>query len=191
MEPVVLELEAPLEIARWRPLVHWLLAIPALVVTSVLRSVAQMLTVISFFTILFTKSIPDGIYDFQAMHLRYQWRVTSYFLWLREPYPPFAFEMQIDDPGDDPAVLSLAPQEPLSRWLPFVKWLLLIPHYFVLFFLIVGEMFVFIAAFFAVLFTGRWPQGMRNYVVGVTRWTFRVESYLYLLHDQYPPVSLT
>lgn len=191
MEPVTLELEAPLEIARWRPLVHWLLAIPALIVTSVLRSVAGVLAFISFFTILFTGSIPDGIYQFQAMHLRYQWRVTSYFLWLREPYPPFTFEMQLDDPGDDPAVLSLAPQEELNRWLPLVKWLLIIPHLFAVFFLIVAETFVFVAAFFAVLVTGRWPQGMRDYVVGVTRWTFRIEAYLYLLHDEYPPFSLT
>lgn len=191
MEPVVIQLEAPLEVARWRPLVHWLLVIPQLLVSSVLRSVGQVLAVISFFSILFTRSIPDGIYRFQAMQLRYQWRVTTYFLWVREPYPPFTFEMQTDDPGDDPAVLSLAPQRELNRWLPLVKWLLIIPHLFVTFFLILAEMFVFIAAFFAVLVTGRWPRGMRDYVVGVSRWVLRIEAYLYLLHDDYPPFSLT
>jgi hypothetical protein len=156
----------------------------------VLGTVSQALVLISFFAILFTKRIPEGIYRFQAMQFRYQWRVTSYFLWMREAYPPFNFDMELDDPGDDPAVFTLAPQGELNRWLPLVKWLLLIPHFFVLIFLVIGQLFVGIAAFFAVLFTGRWPEGMRRYSVGVTRWGFRVMAYLSLLHDEYPPFSL-
>jgi hypothetical protein len=191
MEPVVLDLDAPLEVANWRPLVSWLLAIPQWFVVSVLGGVSQVLVVISFFTVLFTRRIPDGIYNFQAMYLRYGWRTTSYTLFMRESYPPFTFEMQTTDPGDDPAQLSIADQGELNRWLPLVKWLLLIPHFIALIFLAIGAIFVWIAAFFAVLFTGRWPGGMRNYMIGLERWSTRVNAYLYLMRDEYPPFSLT
>ena len=87
---VTLELEAPLEVARWRPLVHWLLAVPHYVVLYFLRIVSGALTVLSFFTILFTGQIPEAIFDFLVMILRYQWRVSSYVGFLREPYAPFA-----------------------------------------------------------------------------------------------------
>ncbi|HET7719120.1 MAG TPA: DUF4389 domain-containing protein, partial [Acidimicrobiales bacterium] len=75
--PVQLELESPLEVARWRPLVHWLLAIPQLVVVYIVNSVLGMLALIAWFAILFTGAIPRGLFDFMAMALRYQWRVTS------------------------------------------------------------------------------------------------------------------
>ena len=190
MEPVVLELDAPLELARWRPLVHWLLAIPHMIVAEVLQSVAGVLTFISFFTILFTKSIPDGIVNFQAMSLRYNWRTTSYFMYLRESYPAFEFEMTTEDPGSDPAIYSLTPQGEYSRWLPLVKWLLLIPHFFVLIFLVLAQLVVMFIAFFAILFTGRWPEPMRAFVVGVNRWGWRVTTYFHLLTDTYPPFKL-
>jgi hypothetical protein len=190
MEPVVLELDAPPEVANWRPLVSWLLAIPHWFIVSVLGGVSQVLVVISFFTVLFTRKIPDGIYNFQAMYLRYSWRTMSYTMFMRESYPPFEFEMTTADPGDDPAKLSIAEQGELNRWLPLVKWLLLVPHFFVLVFLAIGAIFVWIAAFFAVLFTGRWPAGMRDYMIGIERWSTRVNAYLYLMRDEYPPFSL-
>jgi hypothetical protein len=87
--------------------------------------------------------------------------------------------------------LRLAEQGELNRWLPLVKWLLLIPHFIVLVVLAIGAMFVMLAAFFAVLFTGRWPEGMRSYIINVERWSMRVNAYLYLLTDQYPPFSLS
>ncbi|MCB1247494.1 MAG: DUF4389 domain-containing protein, partial [Acidimicrobiia bacterium] len=80
----------------------------------------------------------------------------------------------------------------LNRWMPLVKWLLVIPHLFVLVFLIVGAMFAVVVAWFAILFTGRYPRSMFDYVTGVTRWTLRVEAYAILLvTDEYPPFSLT
>jgi hypothetical protein len=86
--------------------------------------------------------------------------------------------------------LSLQPAAKLSRLLIFVKWLLVIPHYFVLLFLSIGAYVVLIIDFFAVLFTGAWPEGLRNYPVGVLRWSYRVSAYTYLVTDQYPPFSL-
>ena len=79
----------------------------------------------------------------------------------------------------------------LNRWLPLVKWLLAIPHYVVLLFLYVGAVFAVIAAWFAILFTGRFPRGIFDYLVGVGRWTNRVTAYAFMLvTDVYPPFQL-
>jgi hypothetical protein len=188
--PVQLDLESPLEVARWRPLVHWFLAIPHFVVVQILGNVQGVLVVIAWFAILFTGNIPKGLFDFMAMIMRYQWRYNSYAFFMRERYPPFAFDATDVDPGDDPARFSIAYPERLSRGLIFVKWLLLVPHYIALLVLAIGAFFVGIAGFFAVLFTGRWPEGMRNYIVGVTRWGTRVGAYFLLMTDVYPPFSL-
>ena len=158
MEPVVVELDAPLESRQLAPPCALATGHTAVVHRVRPRSVSQVLVVISFFTILFTRKIPDGIYHFQAMYLRYSWRTMSYTLFMREPYPPFTFDMQMADPGDDPARFELAEQGELNRWLPLVKWLLLVPHFIALVVLFIGGFFVGIAAFFAVLFTGRTPR---------------------------------
>lgn len=188
--PVQLDLEAPLEVARWRPLVHWLLAIPHIVVLYVLGIVLAVLVFVSWFAILFTGNVPRGIFDFMAMIYRYQWRANSYMLFLREPYPPFDFTASSDDPGTDPARLSIAYPERLSRLLIFVKWLAVIPHLIVLLFIGIAAFLVVVVGFFAVLFTGRWPEGMRNFLIGATRWGVRVSAYAYLMTDVYPPFSL-
>ncbi len=79
----------------------------------------------------------------------------------------------------------------LNRWLPLVKWLLAIPHYIVLGFLGVAAFFVILIAWFAILFTGRYPRSMFDFVVGVLRWGLRVSAYAFLLTtDEYPPFRL-
>jgi hypothetical protein len=188
--PVQLDLEAPLEVARWRPLVHWILVIPHVIVLYVLNIVLGVLGLVSWFAILITGNVPQGIFDFMATILRYQWRTMSYLAFMREAYPPFDFTASSADPGTDPARLSVAYPERLSRLLIFVKWLLVIPHLFALFFVAIAAFFVGIAGFFAVLFTGRWPEGMRRFLVGTSRWSMRVTAYVYLMTDVYPPFSL-
>lgn len=187
---ISLDLVAPLEVANWRPLVHWLLVIPYAIVAGILTWVLGIASFIAFFTVLFTKRIPKGLFDFMTMALRASWRANSYQFFLREPYPEFEFATTTADPGGDPATLSIDEPEELNRWLPLVKWLLAVPHYVVLFFLAIGLWFVLLIGFFAVLFTGRWPQGLRDYVVGVNRWGTRVIAYVYLMTDEYPPFSL-
>jgi Domain of unknown function (DUF4389) len=188
--PLQLEFDGPEKIARWRPLVHWLLAIPQFVVVYVLAIVQRIVFIISFFAILFTGNMPEGLFAFNTMVLRYQWRVVSYALFMRESYPEFAFPMELTDPGTEPAKLSTEAAPRLSRGLIFVKWFLAIPHYICLLVLGIGLYIVAIIAFFAVIFTGSWPAGMRNYVVGVIRWSSRVNLYILLMTDQYPPFSL-
>lgn len=188
--PVQLELESPLEVARWRPLVQWFLAIPQLVVVYIVNSVLGALAFIAWFAILFTGSIPQGLFDFMAMALRYQWRVTSYLYFMRESYPPFEFDALSADPRTDPARLSVEYPERLSRGLIFIKWLLVLPHLIALIFVGIAAFFVGIAGFFAVLITGKWPEGMRSFLVGVIRWSTRASAYFYLMTDAYPPFSL-
>jgi roadblock/LC7 domain-containing protein len=189
-QPARLALDAPLEVANWRPLVHWLLAIPHFFILNVLGAVNGVLTFISFFAILFTKQVPRGIFDFMVMVMRYQWRVTTFSLFMREPYPPFDFESASEDNGNDIASLTVEYPGEVKRWLPLVKWLLAIPHFIVLIFLMLGGFFSVLIAFFAVLFTGKYPEGIRNYLIGVARWGLRVQAYVYLLRDEYPPFSL-
>jgi hypothetical protein len=77
-----------------------------------------------------------------------------------------------------------------SRFMPLIKWLIVIPHYVVLFFLGIGAAFVAFIAFFATLFTARYPEGMWNYMYGVQRWAMRVIAYTMLITDKYPPFTL-
>jgi hypothetical protein len=188
--PLQLELDAPVTVARWRPIVQWFLAIPHFVVLYVLAIVQRVVFIISFFAILFTGKMPEGLFGFNAMVLRYQWRVSSYAMFMREDYPEFAFPTEGPDPATEPARLSVEPAAKLSRGLIFVKWLLAIPHYIALFVLYIAVYVVVIIAFFAVIFTGSWPAGMRNFVIGVMRWSSRVSAYILLMTDQYPPFSL-
>ena len=89
-----------------------------------------------------------------------------------------------------PARVEIAYPAELNRWLPLVKWLLIIPHLFVLVFIGIAAFFVAIYAFFAVLFTGRWPRGAFDFMVGTYRWVYRVTAYAHLMVDEYPPFSL-
>lgn len=189
--PVQLDFQADRHITRWRPLVQWLLAIPHLLIANVLRSLRQVLTLIILFTVLFTERIPRPLFDMIAMTYRYEWRALSYAMFLHEDYPPFDFQPTAADDGVDPhTVVTFTYPEQMSRWQPLVKWLLAIPHYLVLVGLSIAAMFVVIAGFFAVLVTGKYPLGLRDFLVGVYRYSVRVQAYAGLLTDQYPPFSL-
>jgi hypothetical protein len=105
---------------------------------------------------------------------------------LTDGYPSTEDEQSVHLDLDFPRV-----EQELSRWMPLVKWLLAIPHYIVLAVLVVGAVFAIFIAWFAILFTGRYPRALFDYVVGVGRWALRVEAYATLLiTDQYPPFSL-
>lgn len=189
--PVRLEFIGGHEVNRWRPLFHWLLAIPHFVVLWILGFVASVCLFVAFFTVLFTRAIPDSIFGVVVMIYRYSWRVTSYVLWMREDYPPFDFTSTANDNEMDPPTrLQIEYPAQLARFAPLYKWLLALPHFFVLWLLALGAIFIGIWAFFAVLFTGRYPAGARDYLVGVQRWTLRVQAYAGFLRDEYPPFSL-
>jgi hypothetical protein len=120
------------------------------------------------------------------MLLRLETRITAYIFLLRDEYPSVDDEQAVH-------VEVFYPDAPsdLNRWLPLVKWFLAIPHFIVLFFLDIAAVVVVIIAWFAILFTGRYPRGMFDFVTGVMRWSLRVTAYAFLLiTDRYPPFSL-
>ena len=189
--PAHVEFEADRHIARWRPLVQWLLAIPHLLIARSLSALRSVLLLVSFFAVLFTEKIPRPLFDMITMTYRYEWRAMSYALFLHEDYPPFDFEPVSADDGVEPHTsLSITYPEHLNRWKPLYKWILAIPHYFVVVALLIGSVFAVIGGFFAVFFTGEYPRGPRDYLVNVYRYGLRVSTYVGLLTDEYPPFKL-
>ncbi len=140
-----------------------------------------------FLMILFRQKYPRWWFDFNLQLARFSTRVFSYMALMSDRYPSTDEEQWVHLEVEFPDV-----KQDLNRWLPLVKWLLAIPHYVVLFFLIVASIFVVIVAWFAILFTGRYPRGLFAFLEGVQRWALRVEAYALLLTtDRYPPFSLT
>ncbi len=136
--------------------------------------------------ILFRQKYPRWWQDWNRELLRFSNRVAIYFALLDDTYPSTDEQqaVHLELPAPDA-------RTDLNRWLPLVKWLLAIPHYIVLFFLSIGAVIAVIVAWFAILFTGRYPRGLFDYFVGVARWHNRVIAYaLILVTDQYPPFRL-
>jgi len=129
---------------------------------------------------------PRWWFDWNLELTRFSTRVSVYAALLDDRYPSTDEQQSLHLEIAYPDV----PNE-LNRWLPLIKWLLAIPHYVVLFFLSIGAVVSVIIAWFAILFTGRYPRGLFDYVVGVGRWGLRVSAYAFLLTtDRYPPFSL-
>jgi small-conductance mechanosensitive channel len=190
--PASLTFDPPDKVANWRPLVNWLLAFPHFVILYGLRILAEVISIISWFVILFTGSLPDSFANLQAMYLRYETRVYIYALFLQEEYPPFAFGMTPLDDGVDPRVrVDLSPElSDRNRLTVAFRFILVIPQLVVLVVLGIVLWVVAVVAFFVVLFTGRWSEGSRNLVLNIMRWYLRVQAYILLLTDQYPPFML-
>lgn len=135
--------------------------------------------------LLFRRKYPGWWFDWNLELTRFTTRISAYLLLLDDRYP------STDDHQSVHLDLERPDGKALSRWLPLVKWLLAFPHYIVLFALAIGAFFVVIYAWFAILFTGRYPRWAFDYNVGVMRWGLRVEAYALLLAtDRYPPFSL-
>ena len=185
--PARFAIEYPETLSRWKIFVKWLLAIPHFIIVYLLQAVNSVLVFIAFFAVLFTKKWPRGLFDFSVMIQRWSANVAVYgFLLMRDEYPPFTGEA-----GQYPVTLEVDYDPDLSRWMIFVKWLLAIPHLIVLAFLGIAAYVVVVIAFFAILFTGRYPRGMFEFVEGVYRWVVRVSAYsTWLMTDRYPPFNL-
>ncbi len=187
-----LQLDSPCETQNWRPLVNWLLAIPHLVIANALSNVANILSVVSWFSIVFTGKLPDGIARFQCMILRYEARAYSYLAFLRQPYPQFEFDMANDDPGSDPLRVDFAPQlSDRNRLTVAFRIILIIPVLVYSIVIAIAAITTVIVAAFAVIFTGRWPRGLRSFVLNAGRLTLRVNAYGRLLTDTYPTIALS
>jgi hypothetical protein len=136
--------------------------------------------------IVFRQKYPRWWFDWNLELTRFSSRVTLYGALLDDRYPSTdeAQSLRLDMPYPDA-------RADLNRWLPLVKWLLAIPHYIALVFLAIAALVCIVIAWFAILFTGRYPRGLFDFVVGVGRWGVRVSAYAFLLvTDRYPPFSL-
>jgi hypothetical protein len=185
--PVRFDVEYPERLSRWKIFLKWLFAIPHFIIVYLLQAVNYVLVIIGFFAVLFTKKWPKGLFDFSVQIQRWSANTLAYaLLLLRDESPPFTGES-----GQYPLTLEVDYDDNLSRWMIFVKWLLAIPHYIVLVFLGIAAYVVVIIAFFAILFTGKYPRGMFDFVVGTYRWLTRVSAYAsWFMTDRYPPFSL-
>src|SRR4051794_6667901 len=137
--------------------------------------------------IVFREKYPRWWFDWNLELLRFTNRVGTYVALMSDRYPSTDEQqwVRLDVPYPDA-------KRDLNRWLPLVKWLLAVPHYIVLFFLYVIAVFMVIGAWFAILFTGRYPRGIFDFVEGVIRWHNRVVGYAFILvTDRYPPFSLS
>ncbi len=189
--PVSLDLVADDRIARWRPLVHWVLVIPHAVIANVLSNVGGVVAFISWFAIVFTGRLPQGLADLQVLVIRYGARTYAYALWLHESYPPFEFPTSHADPGGLPLRVDIEPAlEDRNRLTVALRFLWVIPAAVVAMLVFLAAAVVIVVSWFAVLFTGRYPQGMRDFVVGALRLGTRLNAYAYLLTDEYPPLAL-
>ena len=136
--------------------------------------------------IVFRVRYPRWWFDFARELTRFVARVVAYFVLLTDRYPSTVEEQSVHLEIEYPNAAR-----DLNRWLPLIKWLLAIPHYIVLFVLWIAALVAVLIAWFAILFTGRYPRALFDFVVGVGRWSLRVNAYAFLLvTDRYPPFSL-
>lgn len=135
--------------------------------------------------LVFREKYPRWWFDFNRELMRFSARVAAYAALLTDRYPSTDEQqgVRLELPEPDPARLN--------RWLPLVKWFLAIPHLIVLVFLFIGAFVAIVIAWFAILFTGRYPDALFDFVVGVGRWNVRVVAYAFaLVTDEYPPFRL-
>jgi hypothetical protein len=135
--------------------------------------------------LLFRQKYPKWWFDWNLALTRFSTRVSAYFALMRDEYPSTDEEqaVHLDIPYPN--------AKELNRWLPLVKWIMAIPHYIVLVFLYTAAYVVVIIAWFAILFTGRYPKSLFDFMVNVHRWSLRLSAYAFILTtDRYPPFSL-
>jgi hypothetical protein len=149
-----------------------------------LGAVVLFLAIVSWFTIVVGGTHIGGIRQFTLFYMRWRVRALAYVMLLEDVYPPFG-----DAPY--PAYIDIVdPVRPRDRLTVGLRIFLAIPHFMVLFFVLVAWCFTTIAAWFIILFTGAYPKGLYEFGVGALRWLLRVQTYMLLLVDEYPPFSL-
>jgi hypothetical protein len=174
-------------IARWRPLFQGLLVYPHFFVLFFVGIAAFVAYVVAWFAILFTGRYPRGAFNLLTGTARWANRVNGYSLLMTEKYPPFS----LDEAPEYPIRTYFEyPENGIARWRPLLQYIMAYPHILILYFLWIGAFLAFIYAWFVILFTRRYPPGVFNYIAGVGRWGARVQGFIMLTTEKYPPFSL-
>ncbi|HJM53874.1 MAG TPA: DUF4389 domain-containing protein [Dehalococcoidia bacterium] len=167
---------------------RWILVLPILAVSVAITGGGVGIQVIApLLMILFRQKYPKWLFDWNLALSRFNVRVLAYLLLVQDEYPSTDEEQSVHLDFPHPDV-----QNDLNRWMPLVKWFLAFPHYVVWTLLAIGAFIAVIIAWFSILFTGRMPRGLFDYVVGVMRYGIRIELYAFMLTtDKYPRFSIS
>jgi hypothetical protein len=186
-----LVVDSPYEIANARPLYQWVLYIPHGIINWALDQLANIVFFVYWLALIFTGKLQPGLYNLMAMSERYGARTGGFLLGYSEEYPPFEFKVgPTDSDAYRPVTLSL-PEVPtdVSRWVA-LNVIKAIPHYIVVAIFAIGALFLAIYGWFAVLFTGRWPAGARDWLVRFSNYYFRIWTYVAMVDNNYPKFGL-
>ncbi len=181
--PARLEIDQPQRLSRLLIFVKWLLAIPHFIALFFLGIGAYVVLILSAFAVLITGNYPEGMFNFMVGVLRWGLRVGAYLCYMTDAYPPFSLE---DDPNYPVRVLVDFPTH-VARWRPFVNWLLVIPIAIGAAIIGLGAYVCVFIAWFAILVTGGYPEGLFNFVTVALRWGLRTNVFHYFMTEDYPP----
>jgi hypothetical protein len=184
--PVNLKIEYSEKSNKSTALFRLALIIPIFIILALISSYAEALSIAVALMIIFKEKYPKWWFDWNVGITKFTYRIVAYGLLTRDEYP---------STNDDQAVKVDIPypdvKKDLNRWMPLVKWILAIPHIIVLIFIFIAVVFCSVFAWFSILFTGRYPKGIFDFVEGFLRWSLRVNAYMFLLTtDEYPPFRL-
>lgn len=186
-----LVVDSPYEVANWRPLANVFLYIPHAIVSGALQTLSRAAFFVNWLALIFTGKLYPGLYGMMVMYERYNARASGFLVGFSETYPPFDFSTEPDDNGAYPPIRLRLPAMPdavpRSAALNVFK---AIPHYIVLMVFYVGAFFVALFGWFAVLFTGHWPEGGRAFLVRVSNYQYRIWTYVAMVDNEYPAFGL-
>ena len=183
--------ESPYALARWRPLVNWVLYLPHAFILYALQILARVVFVVYWLMFLFTGKLNPSLYGVLAMYERYNARAVGFLLGYSEIYPPFDFNTGATDNSTYPPVKLTLPMVPDSApRSAALNVLLAIPLYFMVAIYFVGAAAVAVIGWFAVLLTGAWPKDMRDFLVRVNNFYLRVWTYVAMVENDYPSFGL-
>ena len=184
--PVNLEIDYPESSNRLTALFRLILVIPIVIILALISTYAEALSFAIAMMILFKEKYPRWWFDWHIGITKFAYRVAVYAFLMRDEYPSTDSDQSVHITVPYPDV-----KNELKRWMPLVKWFLILPHIIALIFIFIGVVICTVFSLIVILFTGRYPKGIFNFVEGFFRWTLRVSAFALLLTtDAYPPFRL-
>ena len=184
--PVNLNIDYPEKSNKLTALIRLVLIIPIVIILALISSYAEALSLAVALMILFREKYPKWWFDWNLALSKFWLRIAAYGLLIRDEYPSTEDDQAIQVEIPYPDV-----KNDLNRWMPLVKWILAIPHLIALLFIFIAVVLCSVFAWFVILFTGKYPKVIFDFVEGFLRWSLRVNAYVFLLTtDEYPPFRL-